>query len=237
MGYKATEAVLLMDVGSVARKCVLLALAARADNETFECYPSLSRLAMECNTSRRTVITHLAALVELGAIEKRARYNDKGQTSNGYKIISGQVVKELHHPSEGASPPSEGASLGVVKELHPNQSCESVNKSVNASVKTLIPLAGAIGGPSGGEPLSDVKPWAKYARQAFPLNRWDKLDRVTAILDYYEPMALGGEGVEQLAYQMITKREKDGGEYWAYGDFAESLGRYIQGANRQAGNA
>lgn len=235
MGYKATEAVLPMDVGSVARKCVLLALAARADNETLECYPSLSRLAMECNTSRQTVITHLAKLAELGVIEKRARYNDKGQTSNGYRIAGGwsrsltTLVKDLDPPSQGALP-------GVVKELDPNQSSEPVNESINESVKTVIPLANAMGAQSGGKSLPDVKPWAKYARQSFPLDSWGKLDRVTAILDHYEPMALGGEGIDQLAHQMITKRKQDGGGPWAYGDFAESLERYIQGVNRQAGN-
>lgn len=103
MGWKATNAILGLDVGKVSKKCILFALAARAD-DNFECYPSLPRIAAEANLTKSAVSRLIGELVTQGVLEKRTRYDEKGsQTSNGYKIVMSAPVSE-DEPTEDEAP-------------------------------------------------------------------------------------------------------------------------------------
>ncbi|MBY8063562.1 helix-turn-helix domain-containing protein [Vibrio fluvialis] len=121
-------------VGNPLRKLVLIKLADNA-NDQGECWPSYQYIADQCEISKRSVISHIDALVESGLLRKEIRKGGaKGNASNIYIINFGGagdslgVVQEIHHPSAGDSlPPSAGAaprtSHSFEPVIEPNDLC------------------------------------------------------------------------------------------------------------------
>lgn len=71
-------------------RIVLLALAARADNHTFECWPSIMRIATDANVSESTVKRALGTLVAAGLVAKVPRPGRDGERdqSNVYRLAA-----------------------------------------------------------------------------------------------------------------------------------------------------
>lgn len=100
----ATEylfAALKLKVGNPLRQLILIRLADHY-NADHGCFPSINKLAEECECSRQSVITHLAALEDAGLIKVlRTKKQDGSNKSNRYNfgfVSSVQVVKNLDHP-------------------------------------------------------------------------------------------------------------------------------------------
>jgi len=73
-------------VGNASRKLVLLKLADNA-NDNGECWPSYQHVADQCEMSRRSVITHIDALIDQGLIVKTERkITSKLNQSNLYLL-------------------------------------------------------------------------------------------------------------------------------------------------------
>jgi DNA-binding transcriptional MocR family regulator len=85
-------------------KFVLVALANRANSDTGLCCPSLNRIADDTALSRSTVIRSLAALEDMGYIQKVSRHRENGSsTSNEYRFPS---VTLTRGGFQGDTPPS-----------------------------------------------------------------------------------------------------------------------------------
>lgn len=124
-------------VGNATRKLVLLKLADNASDDGV-CFPSYQHIADQCEISRRSAISHIDALIEMGWVEKKERKTKEGNTSNlyilrleqgGENTVSSSEnsslggVNNLHHPSENISPtPSENISP---------RTSHSINQSIN----------------------------------------------------------------------------------------------------------
>ncbi|MCC2383484.1 helix-turn-helix domain-containing protein [Bacillus cereus] len=81
---------------------VYVILCKYADYETKTSYPSVNRIAKECMCSENTVRAAIRRLEELQLVrvEKRARDDGKGQTSNLYTLLSiPDEFPKFHRPS------------------------------------------------------------------------------------------------------------------------------------------
>lgn len=75
-------------VGNHLRKLVLIKLADNASDQG-ECWPSYGYIANQCECSKSAVREHIAALIELGLVEKENRIGSnagKGNKSNIYRL-------------------------------------------------------------------------------------------------------------------------------------------------------
>ncbi|MBY8106407.1 helix-turn-helix domain-containing protein [Vibrio fluvialis] len=124
-------------VGNPLRKLVLIKLADNA-NDQGECWPSYQYIADQCEISKRSVISHIDALIKSGLLRKEIRKGGaKGNASNIYIINFGGagdslgVVQEIHHPSAGDSlPPSAGVAPRTSHSIEPvNEPLKSKPKS------------------------------------------------------------------------------------------------------------
>ena len=61
-----------------ATKVVLYWIADHHNSETGDCFPSINRLAVLCEMSRRSVETHITALEDQGLLKRKAQYRDTG---------------------------------------------------------------------------------------------------------------------------------------------------------------
>ena len=125
--------------GDALAKLVLLNLANRA-NDDGECWPSLERIAMECETSTRTVIRKIEKLERLGHVRRVRRAKEGMKTSNlyvlpsayqGFSVVTEShidvserhvVVSESHSGSDTVSPT-------VVTESHIKHAVETPNET------------------------------------------------------------------------------------------------------------
>lgn len=90
--------------GKSSDKLVLLMLANLSDDDGFS-FPSHAYLARVTEMSERSVQRSLDRLVEGGLITKKKRFNEAGQTSNGYTIVMEDVNLTPPH-SQNDTPPS-----------------------------------------------------------------------------------------------------------------------------------
>lgn len=145
MSFSAMTWAASVKTSTPTQKLILLLLADRAgDNDT--CFPSLQRIADDGCLSRRCVIENVKKLAANGFlfVEKRTIEREEGSVvgnmSNVYVLNVGsyplghsnskyKVVNVDNHPSEPNALPSERGALGVVNDMHPNQSIESVMES------------------------------------------------------------------------------------------------------------
>jgi DNA-binding transcriptional ArsR family regulator len=108
-----------------AQKIVLLMLSDR-HNPDLGCFPSVGRMASDCNMSRSSVFTHLAALEAAGLIVRVGRCRGDGkQTSNQYELQFGSGVQNL----DGVGPK---AGRGSVQNLDTKN--HVINNHVNESI-------------------------------------------------------------------------------------------------------
>lgn len=88
--------------GKVYEKMVYVILCKYADYEAKTSYPSIGQIAKECLCSENTVRAAIRRLEELRLVkvEKRARDDGKGQTSNLYTLLSiPDKFPKFHRPS------------------------------------------------------------------------------------------------------------------------------------------
>lgn len=92
-------------------KMVLIQLANR-HNPDLGCFPSIKKIAEDCEMCKRSVFRHLKFLEDRQLIEKITRFANEGrQTSNFYKLnfgvtdLQGGRVTDLHpHSDKGVTP-------------------------------------------------------------------------------------------------------------------------------------
>ncbi|TCJ96172.1 helix-turn-helix protein [Volucribacter psittacicida] len=114
-------------VGNSARKLVLLKLADNA-NDDGVCFPSYQFIADKCEMTRRSAISHINALIEMGLVSKTLRQNKDGSSSNLYQLHLDQVNENCSFSSEDFAP--EG-----VKNLH-----EGSENYVGGSSENFAPI-------------------------------------------------------------------------------------------------
>lgn len=90
--------------GKSSDKLVLLMLANLSDDDGFS-FPSHAYLARVTEMSERSVQRSLDRLVEGGLLTKQKRFNEAGQTSNGYTIVMEDANLTPPH-SQTDTPPS-----------------------------------------------------------------------------------------------------------------------------------
>ncbi|MCW9717363.1 helix-turn-helix domain-containing protein [Avibacterium sp. 21-599] len=126
-------------VGNATRKLVLLKLADNSNDEGV-CFPSYQHIADQCEITRRSAISHIEALIEMGWVEKKERKTKEGNTSNLY-------ILHLKKASENSIPASENTSLGS-ENISPSPS-ENISPRTSHSINQSINL------PSSSEKISD----------------------------------------------------------------------------------
>lgn len=120
-------------VGNPLRKLVLLKLADNA-NDQGECWPSYQYIADQCEMSKRSVMIHIAKLIEDGFLRKEHRLGgEKKNKSNLYTLMVGVgdvlgVVQEIHPPGAGDS---LGGGAGDAPRTY--HSLEPINKPLDQS--------------------------------------------------------------------------------------------------------
>ena len=140
MSMLLTAQAMKLKVGNPTRKLVLLKLADNA-NDKGECFPSYQHIADHCEVSRRSVISHIDALIKMGLVEKKSRKNQDGSSSNLYILHLEKGSENISHPSERISPPSENGSLPPSENISPITN-HSINQSINhidLSLQTKTP--------------------------------------------------------------------------------------------------
>lgn len=129
MSMLLTAQAMKLKVGNPTRKLVLLKLADNA-NDKGECFPSYQHIADHCEVSRRSVISHIDALIKMGLVEKKSRKNQDGSSSNLYILHLEKGSENIAPPSEQISPPSENGSLPPSENISPITN-HSINQSIN----------------------------------------------------------------------------------------------------------
>lgn len=101
-------------------RLVLMALAARADNHTFECYPSITRIGTDTNMSESAVKRSLATLVSEELVEKVRRLGERGERdqTNIYRLSARMAFFK---------PDGSGVEDGVHTEPHLTGARENPN--------------------------------------------------------------------------------------------------------------
>lgn len=144
MSFTLMAQTMKLNVGSLAKKMVLIKLADQANDEGL-CWPSYQTIAEACQVSRRTVIRHIKSLEEDGYLNITKTYDkaNKKNFSNRYQLtidrgVKMSLVTECHHPSDNVSisgdrvsPPSDRVSPEPIIESIINQSVEAGDKKTN----------------------------------------------------------------------------------------------------------
>lgn len=118
--------------GDALAKLVLIALANRADNKG-ECYPSLARIAQDCETSESSVKRKIVILEAMGLLKRVNRSVEGMKTSNLYQLpdrSQGYIVG-----SERPIDRSEGAE-GRVTVTHGDRSERPIKHPIETPIET-----------------------------------------------------------------------------------------------------
>lgn len=104
--------------GNPIRNLILIQLCNRV-GKNGTCYPSIQRIASDCETSTRTVIRHIQALEEDGFIAPERRAIDGMKTSHLYRFpLVKSDMTESHNDMTESHKGCDTVSLGVVTESH-----------------------------------------------------------------------------------------------------------------------
>lgn len=125
--------------GDALAKLVLLNLANRANN-VGECWPSLEKIAEDCETTTRTVIRKILLLERLGLVRRVRRAKDNMKTSNlyqlpasnqGFSVVSQSHIEvpESHIDVSQSHLGSDTVSPTVVTESHIKHAVETPNET------------------------------------------------------------------------------------------------------------
>ncbi|MCP4991333.1 MAG: helix-turn-helix domain-containing protein [Colwellia sp.] len=121
-------------VGNPARKLVLLKLADNANDEGL-CWPSYQNIADHCEITKRSAMTHISALEEMGLLRRQYRKVEGSSMnrSNYYYLTLDGEKDSLG--SENISPRSENGSLGGSENISPriSHSLEPVKEPKGAA--------------------------------------------------------------------------------------------------------
>ena len=94
-----------------ATKVVLYWIADHHNSETGDCFPSINRLAILCEMSRRSVETQITALEDLGLLKRKSQYRDTGgKTANSYLL---ELTGTLENSDD-----TQNLRMGSVKSAH-----------------------------------------------------------------------------------------------------------------------
>lgn len=118
MSMLLTAQAMKLKVGNPTRKLVLLKLADNA-NDKGECFPSYQHIADHCEVSRRSVISHIDALIKMGLVEKKSRKNQDGQVRICTFCTLKRVVKIFHPLVNEFHPLVKMVHSPLVKIFHP----------------------------------------------------------------------------------------------------------------------
>ena len=113
--------------GDALAKLVLISLANRADNNG-ECYPSLARIADDCETTERSVIRKLEVLEAKGFITRVRRSEDGIKTSNLYRLPD---VTGCHNDVTESYRGSDTVSPTLVTECHIKHPVETPKETIS----------------------------------------------------------------------------------------------------------
>lgn len=136
MSMLLTAQAMKLKVGNPTRKLVLLKLADNA-NDKGECFPSYQHIADHCEVSRRSVISHIDALIKMGLVEKKSRKNQDGSSSNLYILHLEKGSENISPPSERVSPPSE--NISPITNHSINQSINHIDLSLQTKTPATSP--------------------------------------------------------------------------------------------------
>lgn len=136
MSMLLTAQAMKLKVGNPTRKLVLLKLADNA-NDKGECFPSYQHIADHCEVSRRSVISHIDALIKMGLVEKKSRKNQDGSSSNLYILHLEKGSENISPPSERISPPSE--NISPITNHSINQSINHIDLSLQTKTPATSP--------------------------------------------------------------------------------------------------
>jgi len=125
-------------VGSAIRKLLLTALAVQAETNTGVCHPSQATLAEWCETTDRTIRTHLVAMEHEGLVARRRRHGRNGhRTTDDYLLLAPGVTHwpdgepALPEDSSARLPEADGAPTGSQASLLPEAAASEQNDQVN----------------------------------------------------------------------------------------------------------
>lgn len=116
MSWEAIYYATKKTAGNSTDKLVLLMIANLADESGF-CFPSHRYLAKVTEMSDRSVQRSIGRLVKAGLLEKQTRFNESGQTSNGYTVVmvndnlSPTPRQGVTHPPDNLSPYTNNINL------------------------------------------------------------------------------------------------------------------------------
>jgi hypothetical protein len=111
MSAKYTYRSLAYDAGNPIKKLILIMMSDIADDSGV-CFPSHNTIALRCGVSSSTTRKHIDDLIKTGIIFKQNRFNDRGQTSNNYKICLPMTEWESSTPMPRDGTPPAGKKQG-----------------------------------------------------------------------------------------------------------------------------
>lgn len=122
------------NVGSSPGKFILVILANMANQEG-KCWPGIDYLANITELSRRTVITHIRGLEELGFITRTVRPGDglSGRNSNLYQLSMQQSAVTAHSPKVQEMAGQCANDVGQCAALAPKQSINNLKNKHSTS--------------------------------------------------------------------------------------------------------
>lgn len=121
--------------GDALGRAILLTLANYA-NDAGECWPSLSRLADDCEMDRSSVIRKLAGLIAKGLVSKEQKATPAG-TYNVYTLSLSATPSGTQPlpPVAHSDHPSRTQPLGVVAHSHPILSREPIKEPIKEEMR------------------------------------------------------------------------------------------------------
>jgi hypothetical protein len=117
-----------------ATKIVLLYLADR-HNPDYGCFPSIGRLADDCEISPRSAHTHIDTLENLGLIKRIARHRADGKKSSNEYLLN-FTIKQIDHLQELQIPTAKNADGNM-------QNLQIINPVINNLVNNTYYLSEA----------------------------------------------------------------------------------------------
>lgn len=119
-----------------ATKVVLYWIADHHNSETGDCFPSINRLAVLCEMSRRSVETHITALEDQGLLKRISQYRDTGgKTANSYLLELTGTLENLDD-AQNLRMGSEKTAHGDTQNLRMNNLVRN-NLGNNNTYKTI----------------------------------------------------------------------------------------------------
>lgn len=121
MSFQAMAWAVEQKTGSTIGKAILLMLANYADSDG-RCFPSYERIANDCECSRRSVISWVDRLEQLGLLKKEVRRRKDGtQTSNFITLQTecSTFTRSGHQGATGAVQGATGSKQGAARSPEP----------------------------------------------------------------------------------------------------------------------